>query len=103
MTPTSLLKAAGPIACATMIASCAVSRPTLAVTPPRLTLPEAATRPCDLATLPAESTAGDLDVAYMRRGAQIAACEGARRLAVETLLAERAMQDAWIKAGARSR
>jgi hypothetical protein len=27
------------------------------------------------------------------RGAQILACDGARRLAVETLLAERAMQD----------
>jgi len=39
----------------------------------------------------------------MRRGAQIATCDGARRLAVETLLAERAMQDAWIKAGARPR
>ena len=99
MTPTSLLKAAGPIACATMIASCAVSRPTLAVTPPRLTLPEAATRPCDLATLPAEPTTGDLDVAYMRRGAQIATCDGARRLAVETLMAERAMQDRWAGTG----
>jgi hypothetical protein len=28
------------------------------------------------------------------RGAQIVACDGARRLAVETLLAERAMQSA---------
>lgn len=99
MTPTSLLKCAGPIVCAAMTASCAVSRPTSGVTPPRLTLPEAATRSCELATLPAEPKTGDLDVAYMRRGAQIAACDGARRLAVETLLAERAMQDAWIKAG----
>ncbi|WP_295242227.1 hypothetical protein [uncultured Brevundimonas sp.] len=51
-------------------------------------------RPCALATLPAKPTAGDLDAAYLLRGAQIVACDGARRLAVETLLAERAMQDA---------
>jgi hypothetical protein len=31
------------------------------------------------------------------RGAQIVACDGARRLAVETLMAERAMQDAYEK------
>lgn len=56
-------------------------------------LPEAATRPCALATLPAEPTLGDLEAAYATRGAQVAACDGARRLAVETLLAERALQD----------
>jgi len=47
-----------------------------------------------LAVLPAEPTAGDLDAAYVLRGAQIVACDAARRLAVETLLAERTMQDA---------
>ena len=50
-----------------------------------------------LATLPAEPTAVDLDAAYVLRGAQIVACDGARRLAVETLLAERAMQDAQVR------
>ncbi|QSF55967.1 hypothetical protein [Brevundimonas fontaquae] len=60
-------------------------------------MPEAATRPCTLATLPAEATAGDLDAAYLLRGAQIVACDGARRLAVDTLLAERAMQDAQLR------
>ena len=59
----------------------------------RLALPEAATRPCILATLPAEPTLGDLETAYATRGAQVVACDGARRLAVETLLAERALQD----------
>ena len=93
----------GLIACGLTTASCAGSLPISTVAPPRLALPPAATRSCALATLPAEPTTGDLDVAYMRRGAQIAACDGARRLAVETLLAERAMQDAWIKAGARPR
>jgi hypothetical protein len=33
------------------------------------------------------------------RGAQILACDGARRLAAETLMAERAMQDRWAGAG----
>lgn len=59
----------------------------------RLVLPEAATRPCALATLPADPSLGDLEAAYIERGAQIVACDGARRLAVETLLAERAQQD----------
>ncbi|WP_298159705.1 hypothetical protein [Brevundimonas sp.] len=33
---------------------------------------------------------GDLEAGYMTRGRQIADCDTARRLAVETLLAERA-------------
>jgi hypothetical protein len=53
--------------------------------------------------LPAEPTAADLDAAYVQRGAQILACDGARRLAVETLLAERAMQDARISEAAKER
>lgn len=59
----------------------------------RLALPETARRPCALATLPAEPTLGDLEAAYAARGAQVVACDGARRLAMETLLAERALQD----------
>lgn len=55
----------------------------------RLVLPEAARRPCALAVLPSEPSLGDLEAAYVERGAQIAACDGARRLAVETLEAER--------------
>ena len=51
-------------------------------------------RSCSLATLPAEPTMGDLEAGYVLRGAQIVACDGARRLAVETLIAERAMQEA---------
>lgn len=94
MTPNIPWYAAALIACAAMTASCAGSPPISTVAPARLTLPEAATRPCALATLPADPSAGDLDAAYAQRGAQIIACDGARRLAVETLLAERAMQDA---------
>lgn len=97
MTPTTPWTPAALIVCALMTASCAGSRPISTVAPPRLVLPPAATRPCALAVLPAEPTAGDLDAAYVLRGAQIVACDGARRLAVETLMAERAMQDAYEK------
>ena len=47
-------------------------------------VPEAATRPCALAVLPAGTTVADLEAAYVLRGSQIVACDGARRLAVET-------------------
>ncbi len=94
MTPTNPWTPVALIVCAIMTASCAGSRPISTVAPPRLALPPAATRPCALAVLPAEPTAGDLEAAYVLRGAQIVACDGARRLAVETLLAERAMQAA---------
>ena len=52
-------------------------------------------RPCQLAVLPDRPTRADLDSAYVTRGAQLVACEAARALAVETLLAERALQDRW--------
>lgn len=76
-----------------MIASCAGAPPISTVAPPRLVLPEVAAAPCALAILPDAPTWSDLEAAYMRRGAQIVACDAARRLAVETLAAERAMQD----------
>lgn len=94
MTPTNPWTPAALVVCAIMTANCAGSRPISTVAPPRLALPPAATRPCALAILPAEPTTGDLEAAYVLRGAQIVACDGARRLAVETLLAERAMQAA---------
>ena len=86
----------GLIACALMTANCAGSPPISTVAPPRLDLAEAATRPCALATLPEPPGLADLEAAYLSRGAQIVACDGARRLAVEALVAERAMQDRWI-------
>ena len=45
----------------------------------------------------------DLEVSYVARGAALAACETARELAVETLLAERALQDRWREARAPHR
>jgi len=82
-----------------MTANCAGSPLISTVAPPRLVLPEVATRPCALATLPEAPSLADLEAAYLTRGAQILACDGARRLAVETLMAERAMQDRWAGAG----
>ena len=87
----------GLTVCVLMTANCAGSRPISTVAPPRLSLPEAAARPCALATLPEAPSQADLEAAYLLRGAQIVACDGARRLAVETLIAERAMQDAYEK------
>lgn len=83
-----------PIAFSAMIASCASSPPPSAA-PPRLALPPAATRPCLLDRLPESPTQGDLEVAYVSRGAALVACEAARELAIATLLAEREMQDRW--------
>jgi hypothetical protein len=82
------------LACALMTASCAASPPTSAA-PPRLTLPREATTPCRLDRLPEAPTLGDLESSYMTRGLALAECDAARRLAVETLLAERALQDRW--------
>ncbi len=85
-----------------MTASCAVSRPP-SVEPPRLILPTAATTPCVLERLPPAPTQADLEVAYIERGRRLVACDSARSLAVETLLAERVLQDRWRDAGARPR
>lgn len=82
------------IASALMIASCAASATTSSVAPPRLTLPEMAGRPCELHRLPDAPTLGDLEAGYMTRGRQIADCDLARRLAVQTLMAERKAGDA---------
>jgi len=36
-------------------------------------------------------------VGYLERGLQLVACEQARALAIDTLVAERAMQDRWLR------
>ena len=94
MTPSFPWRPVALIVCAPMIANCAGLSSISTVAPPRLDLPETARRPCALATLPAEPTQADLEIAYATRGAQIVACDGARRLAVEALEAERRMIDA---------
>jgi hypothetical protein len=99
---TTLCLASALLACAIMTAGCATSRPD-PVKPPRLTLPDAALKACVLPVLPADPTTADLDAAYLARGAQIVACDGARRLAVETLTAERRLTDEWLKIEERRR
>lgn len=94
MTPRSRLTPPALLACALMTASCAASPPTSAP-PPRLTLPREALTPCRLDRLPETPTLGDLESSYMARGLALAECDAARRLAVETLQAERALQDRW--------
>jgi|TARA_R100000406_G_scaffold1053_5_gene1099 hypothetical protein len=76
----------------TMTASCAGTRPPSVPEPVRLTLPVEATRPCRLVTLGPSPTLADLETAYMARGEALVACDAARRLAVATLMAERAAQ-----------
>lgn len=97
MTPTSRWTRIVLLALPAMIASCAALPPPSAK-PPRLTLPRAAATPCVLERLPETPTQADLEIAYVERGASLIACEGARELAVETLLAERALQDRWRRA-----
>ena len=94
MTPPPRWIRLAPLASLGMIASCAASLPTSAP-PPRLSLPAAATTHCVLPVLPDAPTLADLEVSYAERGARLVACDVARRLAVETLQAERAIQDRW--------
>lgn len=78
-------------ACALMTSACA-SRLGLPAAP-RLEMPPQARRPCELHRLPAAPTVADLEVGYAERGAQVAACDAARRLAVETHDAEHGLED----------
>ena len=83
------------LGCAVMTANCAALRLPSEAAPPRLPLPATADKPCHLTTLPAAPTAADLEVGYMGRGADVVACDAARQLAIDTLKAERALQDRW--------
>ena len=94
MTPNKFWIRFAPLALLAMIASCAAS-PRPSAQPPRLSLPSAATTPCRLERLPERPTLADFESVYMLRGLRLAECEAARALAVETLLAERALQDRW--------
>ena len=67
-------------------------RPPPAPDPVRLSVPIEATRPCRLVTLGPSPTLADLESAYLARGEALVACDAARRLALATLMAERAAQ-----------
>ena len=84
------------IVCVSMTAACASWLPTSAPPPdpvraPRVAVPETALEPCKLITLPTdrEITWAELEAAYLLRGQHLVACEMARQLAVDTLMAER--------------
>lgn len=80
------------IAFASMTAACATP-PQTSAAPPRLLLPQTATTPCRLDRLGEHATLADLETSYAARGAALVLCDAARRLAVDTLIAERALQD----------
>lgn len=84
-------------------ASCAGSPPIYGVAPPRLSLPPLATSPCVMPRVPHNPTQADLETAYAMRGAAIVTCDAARRLALETLAAERRLLDAWRAGDAPAR
>ena len=76
-----------------MTASCAATPgPSLAAAP-RIATPAEASRPCELYRLPEAPTQADLEIGYATRGAQVVACDAARRLAVATHDAEHALED----------
>lgn len=89
-----------PLACALLTASCA-SRPLNWPAAPRVEMPAEAARPCGLHILPANPTQADLEIGYATRGAQIVACDAARRLAVQTHAAEHALEGAGRTDGRR--
>lgn len=75
---------------AMLTVGCAKPPPTFSAAP-RLALAAEAKAPCALHTLPAAPTLADLEIGYVTRGAQIIACDAARRLAVETYEAQQGL------------
>ena len=84
---------AGVTVCAGLTSACASSIHSLAVAVPQIEMPPAARQPCEIFVLPPEPTEGDLDRGLALRGAQIVACDSARRLAVETFDAQQRLSE----------
>ncbi|MFL5297676.1 MAG: hypothetical protein ACJ798_14960 [Phenylobacterium sp.] len=53
--------------------------------------------------MPQRPTQADLEIGYATRGAELAACDAARALAVQTHAAEHALQDQFTKAAKAAR
>lgn len=87
-------------ASAMLTAACASRIPSLPAAP-RIAIPAEAARSCGLYVLPPMPTHADLEIGYATRGAQLVACDGARRLAVQTHEAEHALEDAAAKDATR--
>ena len=79
------------LGCMMLTAACATPRPNLPAAP-LVEMPAEALRPCSLYVLPAAPKTSDLEIGYAVRGSQLAACELARNLAVQTFLAEFALR-----------
>jgi hypothetical protein len=76
----------GLLGCAMLTASCASFRQISTAALPRVEVPEAARRTCRLHQLPPSPTLGDLEAGYVIRGSDLATCDLARQLAVDTLV-----------------
>ena len=90
-----------PLVCGLVTASCAPLRPGWPPAP-RIATPAEALRPCELYRLPEAPTQADLEIGYATRGAQVVACDAARRLAVATHEAEHALEDQALPKGRRA-
>ncbi len=77
--------------CAPMISNCA-GLPRSLPDAPQIEMPAEALRPCALSRLPEQPSQSDIDIAYAQRGADLVACDGARRLAVQTHAAEHLLE-----------
>ncbi|RUA27582.1 MAG: hypothetical protein DSY74_01400 [Actinobacteria bacterium] len=55
-------------------------------------MPLEALKPCALYVLPEAPSLADLEIGYVTRGAQLVACDAARKLAVDTHAAEHALE-----------
>ena len=77
--------------CGMLMTSCAAYLP-VSTAAPRVEMPPEARRPCSLYRLPANPTQADLEFGYTARGANVAACDAARGLAVKTHDDEHALE-----------
>lgn len=78
-------------ACGMLMSSCAGLIPASAVAP-QVEMPAEARVSCSLYRLPANPSQADLEFGYTARGANVAACDAARRLAVQTHDDEHALE-----------
>lgn len=78
-------------ACGMLMTGCAEWTPALSGAP-QVEMPPEARRSCQLSRLPADPTQADLEALAQSRGADIVACDAARRLAVQTHDDEHALE-----------
>lgn len=89
-----------PLALTALTASCA-SSPRISLVAPQIEMPAEARKPCGLHILPDAPRVVDLELGYAQRGAQILACDAARRLAVEIHDSEHLLETSARPAGVK--